>query len=290
MEESVSFGVVDHPGVDQFGSQDPGVDECGPRPMGGPTSRYQPDLSSRGLDGIVRHTMSSDRMFTTPSSREISFQNWPSSLNQKPPTLADAGFYYIGISDHVKCFTCSLGLRDWEDADCPWKEHAKYSPSCSFIRLAKGDEFIQMAARELQLQRQESLGDSYQNSYHEEVIPMSTVSSTYISTSGSSPEDSFQPAPGSGSSLTASSSRSAVQSPTASPVVLSSEPPPVLSLEDENERLRDQKLCKICWTGEVGVTFIPCGHLVCCINCSLAVSVCPLCRSNIQGSVRTFMS
>ena len=89
-------------------------------------------------------------------------------------------------------------------------------------------------------------------------------SPVYTSTSRTSPEASTQPPPQSVGSSSSVEESAPIHSP---------EPPKVLSLEEENERLRDEKLCKICWTGEVGVVFIPCGHLVCCINCSLAVSV-----------------
>lgn len=34
-----------------------------------------------------------------------------------------------------------------------------------------------------------------------------------------------------------------------------------LSLEEENRKLKDARLCKICMADEVGVVFLPCGHL-----------------------------
>lgn len=34
-----------------------------------------------------------------------------------------------------------------------------------------------------------------------------------------------------------------------------------LSLEEENRKLKDARLCKICMVDEVGVVFLPCGHL-----------------------------
>merc|ERR1719411_499479 len=74
-----------------------------------------------------------------------------------------------------------------------------------------------------------------------------------------------------------------------------SPPVPVTSksnddLESENARLKEQRTCKICMDKEVGVVFLPCGHLCCCVNCAPALKDCPVCRRNIQGTVRTFMS
>lgn len=61
-------------------------------------------------------------------------------------------------------------------------------------------------------------------------------------------------------------------------------------LESENARLKEQRTCKICMDKEVGVVFLPCGHLCCCVNCAPSLKDCPVCRRNIQGTVRTFLS
>lgn len=58
--------------------------------------------------------------------------------------LADAGFFYAGFSDCTRCFFCGIGLRNWEDGDIPWIEHARWCPTCDFLRQRKGDLFIQM--------------------------------------------------------------------------------------------------------------------------------------------------
>ena len=56
--------------------------------------------------------------------------------------MAEAGFYYIGLSDQTKCFYCDGGLRNWQPEDDPWTEHARWFSKCGFVRLIKGDEFI----------------------------------------------------------------------------------------------------------------------------------------------------
>lgn len=47
-----------------------------------------------------------------------------------------------GRGDQVMCFHCGLGLKDWEDGDDPWVEHARWSSRCNYVRLIKGKEFI----------------------------------------------------------------------------------------------------------------------------------------------------
>merc|ERR1719244_790460 len=79
------------------------------------------------------------------------------------------------------------------------------------------------------------------------------------------------------------------QEPSCNSLPMSSTPP-AASLQDENARLKEQRTCKICMDGEVGVVFLPCGHLCCCVNCAPSLKDCPVCRSTIQGTVRTFLS
>ena len=65
---------------------------------------------------------------------------------------------------------------------------------------------------------------------------------------------------------------------------------PQSDLESENARLKEQRTCKICMDNEVGVVFLPCGHLCSCVLCAPSLKDCPVCRTNIQGTVRTFLS
>lgn len=44
--------------------------------------------------------------------------DWPHDFeNVSPRKLADNGFVYTGIEDHVKCFACGKELQNWEEAD-----------------------------------------------------------------------------------------------------------------------------------------------------------------------------
>jgi len=61
------------------------------------------------------------------------------------------------------------------------------------------------------------------------------------------------------------------------------------SLQKEIENLREERLCKICLEKEASIVFLPCGHLCSCSNCASALKNCAVCRTAIQGMVRTFM-
>ncbi|AAQ91688.1 inhibitor of apoptosis protein 3 [Choristoneura fumiferana DEF multiple nucleopolyhedrovirus] len=81
--------------------------------------------------------------YSTESARLKTFVDWPVSLKQKPEQLAEAGFYYTGKGDRVKCFHCDGGLKDWESTDEPWEEHARWFDRCTYVRLVKGYDYVQ---------------------------------------------------------------------------------------------------------------------------------------------------
>ena len=92
--------------------------------------------------GIMRHSGPANTRYSTPEARLRTFKDWPPALKQEPKQLADAGFYYIGLSDQTKCFYCEGGLRNWQPEDDPWTEHARWFSKCGYVRLIKGDDFI----------------------------------------------------------------------------------------------------------------------------------------------------
>lgn len=79
------------------------------------------------------------------------------------------------------------------------------------------------------------------------------------------------------------------ESPSTSASTSSAVPENLASLEsklpasDESERRMKNVECKICMAEEVGVVFLPCGHLLTCVMCAPALSTCPLCRQPIRG-------
>jgi hypothetical protein len=75
-------------------------------------------------------------------SRFRSFINWPAIDIVKPMELAQAGFYYEGKVDFVRCFYCNGGLMDWTEGDNPFIRHAQVYNECSYLRAIKGEQFL----------------------------------------------------------------------------------------------------------------------------------------------------
>lgn len=76
------------------------------------------------------------------STRLATFSEWPKSMKQKPKELAEAGFFYTGKGDQALCFYCGGGLKNWEENDDPWEQHALWFSKCGFLLLQKTNEFV----------------------------------------------------------------------------------------------------------------------------------------------------
>ncbi|XP_052834399.1 baculoviral IAP repeat-containing protein 2 isoform X2 [Octopus bimaculoides] len=106
--------------------------------------------------------------FASLSERLKTFSSRPKNKNQKPKSLADAGFFHNGISDTVICFSCGCTLCDWDEDEDPWHKHAQYSPKCTFVQQMKGSKYITEASgkskelsnnQELEHERSSSMED-----------------------------------------------------------------------------------------------------------------------------------
>lgn len=194
-----------------------GRDECGLRAS--TTSAIQ-------MPGPVHPELASQ------SSRLRTFRDWPRSMRQKPEDLAEAGFFYTGQSDKTKCFYCDGGLKDWEEDDVPWEQHARWFSRCAYVLLVKGKQFVQMVITEA----------CYIGPNEEDTIPQAVKSQAIEQNPG----------------------------------------------KEEETTLEDSKLCKICFSEERNICFVPCGHVVACAKCALANNTCPMCRRKIQYAQRLY--
>lgn len=59
-------------------------------------------------------------------------------------------------------------------------------------------------------------------------------------------------------------------------------------LIEENNRLKEEHMCKICQCRCADVVFLPCGHLSCCGQCATVFSSCSVCRQPVKGFLKVF--
>lgn len=211
------------------------------------------------IPGVIQVNEFLKTEYATYESRLNTFEHWPRSLAQKPADLALAGFFYKGSSDKVHCYCCDLGLWSWESTDDPWVEHAKNAPKCTHLRLRKGDVFIKECNKE-----------------EETHTPISKSESCLSSDSGVS----------SSSDLSLDCDEEVL----IDNLVDDNLDDPLKEIQLENQKLKQEKCCKICLGEEVEVVFVPCGHLVSCVQCAPSLKNCPVCRTKINAVVRAFLA
>lgn len=85
-----------------------------------------------------------------------SYEDWPKMMKQNPQQLTDAGFFYTSKGDRVKCFSCGVGLRDWDENDEPWEQHALWHSTCEYLKLVKGPAFIASVLEAAKKRKQEA--------------------------------------------------------------------------------------------------------------------------------------
>lgn len=190
--------------------------------------------------------------YAIEANRIESYEDWPKTMRQKPQQLSDAGFYYTGKGDRVCCFSCGGGLKDWEENDEPWQQHAMWYSKCEYLKLLKGMEYINEMAKV-----REELSFSKSN----EILAI-------------------LPSPNGGSQ---ESSLSSTQTMDVEQLSLEDSEVPI-NIDKES------KLCKICYVNEYNTIFLPCGHVIACAKCASSVSKCPACRQPFETLTRVYFT
>ncbi|KAJ8014966.1 hypothetical protein DPEC_G00021250 [Dallia pectoralis] len=234
-------------------------------------------------------------------AQQIDMQNYEERLSSfaeihhliNHEQLATAGFYTTGSADHVTCFSCGGGLKGWQPGEDPWEEHAKHYPGCRYLLAEKGQEFVNSvqllgtgrnnAATNILNGSSDHETDVLQSAMAQKAVEMGLESdlvkrtilekmrntTTGYSTIEALLQDCFSRSSG-----------------------IDAEPQESLN-EDPLEKLRKlqmEKQCKVCMDRDIGIVFIPCGHLVVCKQCSEALFKCPICCGVITQKIKTYIS
>ncbi|OQV21122.1 26S protease regulatory subunit 6A [Hypsibius exemplaris] len=280
--------------------------------------------------------------------RFTTFSSWPRENSQRPRDLATAGLFFTGEDDVTACFHCGGTLHRWDAQDDPWTEHAKVYPGCEYVIASRGQAFVDSARGVRQVQSggpesymlvrasltnssQGSAGSSTgsQTSSGFEEESLSLPSSYDFSDRSMSDEDSEEEMIGQ-AVLRNSGLMDAIQQAVAEnrqnlhftrfqdeahlieaakaiqsrkelrkemllkeaaeTEAASVVPSDIESLTKEYERLKKERICKVCLVRDSQMIFHPCGHLVCCSQCSAEVQTCPVCRAVIVQKSRVYLA
>ena len=64
----------------------------------------------------------------------------------------------------------------------------------------------------------------------------------------------------------------------------------IFRLKKGQQNVKEARSCKICMENDINMAFYPCGHLISCAICAKTLKDCPMCRKNIKGILKTYMS
>ncbi|XP_023930751.1 E3 ubiquitin-protein ligase XIAP-like [Lingula anatina] len=90
--------------------------------------------------------------YVQAKDRFSTFYEWPDHKTQRAQDLSRAGFFYEGNLDIVLCFHCGVGLCGWQPEEDPWIEHARWAPTCEFLQITKGSDFVKDVQRGMSIQ------------------------------------------------------------------------------------------------------------------------------------------
>jgi hypothetical protein len=175
--------------------------------------------------------------------------------------MAAAGFFYTGVSDQVVCYSCDLHLCGWDVEHNPFDEHNSWSPRCEFLANLTNLKVDEELERRRCLDAERNEASSSSAALRDEHSSPSTMGAT--GTTADTRED-----------ICRKKVKKCLEA--------------MIDSDDEYEEDKDEADCKICFSKQRAVVFLPCGHYVCCSNCGLKLTKCPMCRMAIMSIIHVF--
>ncbi|CAC5394460.1 XIAP [Mytilus coruscus] len=247
--------------------------------------------------------------FDDKESRIATFDDWRKDIEQTPEILADAGFFFTGDEDVVRCHYCDGGLRNWEPGDIPWQEHARWFPFCKYLIKMKGREYIEEVKRITEeRQRSESTVSTatHLSSLPEDIrdlqpikelqemkIEDELIRSAVSEFRNKKGHTNFTTA----ELITLIFEGKEQQQPKQSPFAASSivqkeneEEKDPQKIKETNRQLKEKMKCIRCRTNDICMLFVNCGHRQTCEECADLMDFCPICDTRIKKRLKTFLS
>lgn len=236
--------------------------------------------------------------YAIEAARCRSFAEWPRTMKQKPRELAEAGFFYTGVGDRVNCFSCGGGLKDWDENDEPWEQHAQWLSKCRYLKLMKGQAFVDavIAKCNRAAEKTEEALSTAAASDSEVVQECSSTQTTTVENNNINKEQQQQQQQAASTvTMQAKTTTTTTTPPSALDQDLLQRSSDISSSSNGNNNsdkriIPEEKLCKICYAAEYNTAFLPCGHVVACTKCASSVIKCPMCRKPFKDVMRVYFS
>ncbi|XP_060582554.1 uncharacterized protein LOC132738945, partial [Ruditapes philippinarum] len=220
-----------------------------------------------------------------------------------------AGLAYTGVADSVRCYYCSIGLKDWPKDACPWEQHILASPDCGHVAQCKGKAYVRKILGENDqdsdvevddskefvdtveeaIKRNEAAVTAAKQYYTNEQIINKAIKSLI---KGERPKT-FNSVELIAAIEEVEKEQLGNNSQAKSEDVETDGDTSESDEEDEeelNRQLKEPITCKICFNAIACIITLPCGHMVSCPQCIPALTKCAVCRADIKGTVRALMA
>jgi hypothetical protein len=111
--------------------------------------------------------------FSKESIRINTYSRWPTHAPLSAKKLARAGFYYMGNSLFVKCFSCNVVYGDWKFVDDAFTKHREISKACEFLKKIYGPQQTDTESDDflMQMKIEKNRLDTYVNWPHKNLPP-----------------------------------------------------------------------------------------------------------------------
>ncbi|KAF4532177.1 hypothetical protein B566_EDAN002239 [Ephemera danica] len=238
---------------------------------------------------------------------------WPKQAAERYPVgcleLAKFGFFYKGIRDCARCAFCRLEVSGWENGDTAYGEHLRWNRNCSFLmNLNVGN--IPLGQVELP-QLMDSVVEN-SSSIGDRVVcfqcggglkDWAIDDDPWVEHAAWFPMCAYLLAKKGQNFVNAVQSRVITDRTKEENEKKERERQEFERAEKEkrekaeheepNERPVAEvpmvRLCKVCLDRELGIVFLPCGHMSACAECAPQLYVCPICRAKPAAYIRAYM-
>ncbi|XP_053396579.1 death-associated inhibitor of apoptosis 1-like [Mercenaria mercenaria] len=266
---------------------------------------------NRQMQWNARHTLDPTTTnyrhpeYQTLQSRLSSFRSWPQHMIQTPQQLADAGLFYTGFEDRVRCFACDGGLQRWDPDDDPWTEHCRWFPACPFARQQKGDEYIAVIQAAVAYENQGNgtqSGDRGLSGAMEQMVLREPEFRAALNEHRETCVEMGYQLEDFNEAVQELRNRGTIK-PAIEEVIDAIEVIKARRIQEEalqaiqnetpaeeNQRLKKFIICMKCRRNNVNILFLPCTHHRMCMECADPLTRCPVCDKIIRQKIRTYLA
>ena len=171
----------------------------------------------------------------------------------------------------------------------PWHAHARFSPSCAYLMVEKGIDWIRQYAGVDPFRRRQSDDTELTVTGNESPIELESDGSDEdpVRSIGLVSDDGIL------QDLTSALGTMSIDvglSGRAAEALNEVDDLPDDQLRHEFQRARGEQRCKVCLINRATVVFLPCLHLAACPTCTQQLSNCPICRQQAEQVLEIFIT